>query len=218
MNGDSIRTDRCSGYHEVLERATPSRHDVWTRSVELGNERRRVGNPKMTREGVVPNLANSVIGRSYEDTPRQSFATGPSASASCPLLGMQSPPVLLPHSISWPVAPSAFRRDVRPPSSSFLPHRARNATSALILLDLLEAPCPTAPMNPEAGAPQPVIELAKKGRKFIEALMIHQDFAKARQVMRSHRRALLYNRVQIMEPEEEYLVLAEWYRGRMQII
>ena len=165
---------------------------------------------------MVPGIAGSFLSRQEEVSQSRRGGERIRRYESFPVLNMSSPPGLTVHSLSWPSIPPIPRREVRPPAAVFNGHRAGNAEEAVKLLDLLERPTEDAPMDPEEHCSQAVVNLAKKGRKFAEALLEHRDFATARQVMRSHRRAMTYNRVNTVEPAEEYDINLKWYRGRVK--
>ena len=110
--------------------------------------------------------------------------------------------------------PSVSRREMRPPASVFSDHNEGKSILSLRLLDFLGVPRAASPLDHEKEFAPAVVNLAQKGRKFADVLIEHRAFSKARQAARSHRRAMSYNRLMMMEPEEGYRVGLGRYRER----
>ena len=121
-----------------------------------------------------------------------------------------------PHSTSWPFLPAPPRRAIRHPPA-VLPQYNDNDASALRLLDFLRMASATSPTDPGKVCHIRAITIGEKGTNFAAALITHRDFAKARQIVRIHKRPMAYKMGEVTAAEDERRGLLGRYKDRVQV-
>ena len=116
------------------------------------------------------------------------------------------------RSVGWAVPESPLAR--KPQPTVFVAQHHQNVLSrALALWDRLRNPGLIGPKQAEESFNRDVINLAKKGGDFLAHLQIRQDFAKARQNVRSARRAAAHHGHKAPNPAALYQEMVEKYNA-----
>ena len=125
------------------------------------------------------------------------------------LMSMNNPPGL--ERARYPALGGATPRQggvrvgVRPPAATFGADAAKRASEALKLWDILDDPVATCPVPVKEMFAPGVISLAKKGLRFVEALVRKGNFAADRQEQKSHERACRHHGREVLPAEIEFL-------------